>query len=309
MLGTFRGKHRIFSDVTAVSHGTPIHQSKQAAVLRLFKSKVGVAKDEYSDCQKHREKRLLGFRQDAAGEIRLMYPDAAILMGTTFDEFLFYSRTADVLVPGAFNDRMFPSLAHVQDDGSAEQYQAAVSDYLKRISAYGPDTPYHLRSLLEDPDRYFLRLNPDARRELFTKGYWFYPTLKGDMIIAAEVCINDVRVASSSCLNPRTSAYYVQAIYNSVLSRKVPSQNGISAISLSLVIFDYCSISTRYYERLYDDNTRFAGSSGLKLFNANFGGLIDFIRAIESTVNAWPMELANEKECWEDLMPGFVEGY
>ena len=272
----------------------------------LFKSPLRIAKDKYNLCQRHRSESLLEFRKNAAREILLMHPDAALLIGTTFDNFLAYSRKDDVLVSGSFIDKHFPRIDFVETE-SVDEYVSAASKYRQKIDEYSSNL-FIPRNRLE-PESDFLSFlsNPKERREMLAKGYVLNGDEKGDMIIAAKVCINDVRIAESSCISPKSIGYFASKIYNCVLLKEVPSDNGVSVISLSLMTFGYAGTGTDHCEMLYDDYSNFKGDAGYNLFNRNFSQLIEFIASIEEKVNSFPQELGSERDQWEELMPGLVQ--
>ena len=229
-------------------------------MLNIFRSPIQIAKNDYARCQKHRAESILEFRRNAAREVLLLHPDSALLMGTTFDHFLAYSTNSDTLISGRFNDRHFPALDSVID-GSIDEYESAVNRYEEKVSAYSPNAHQHQKQLLERPREYFYGMNDETRRELFTKGYLIGDEDKGDLIIAAKVCINGTKIASASCVKPKASGYFAKQIYNKILLKEIQSESGISVISLTLIMFGYGSTGTEYYEMLYDDRSNFLVST------------------------------------------------
>ena len=273
-------------------------------MLGMFRSPLKVEKDNYIRCRKHRETSLLEFRKNAAREVFSLYPDALLLMGSTCDKFLAYSKNNDALIDGVLYDKDFPSLDDVASE-SVDEYATATSRYKKKLSAYLSDD-FHVREELLER-RAHRRMSLKDRREMLTKGYDINHVTKADRIIAAKVCINDIVIASTDCVNPINQGELASKVYNSILRGEVRSDNGISVISVSLQTFDYGYIGSSHYEKLFDDRSHFNGDAGFDLFKRNFAAIVEFISAIEGTASSWPKELEGEREVWEEQMPHLVE--
>lgn len=237
---------------------------------------------DYDACRKHREVKLLSFRQAMRHQYSFEYPDGFILANKYCRNFIIYSKASGKLQIGDFADDFYPRIEYITEEAATEERRKEVIAYQQKLkSARGNICKSSM------PKFGFVSFTDFTSHDskVMHKGYGVFNDLSLEFIYGAALFLNGREIALSTVWDKQSSSYFAKSLQKYVIEGR-PTQKGISAVEL---VIGYCSpINEHYnfrYEILFDDRCDYTKADDGNVYRKAFNELNAFMFAFENEIN------------------------